>query len=45
MNLLETLHLSVRRQLMLVECGGERFLVGGGRERGDDCSAIRPGMA
>jgi flagellar biogenesis protein FliO len=32
MNLLETLHLGGRRQLMLVECGGERFLVGGGAE-------------
>jgi len=32
MRLLETLSLGGRRQLMLVECGGERFLVGGGAE-------------
>ncbi len=32
MHLLETLSLGGRRQLMLVECGGQRFLVGGGAE-------------
>jgi len=30
MELLETLPLGGRRQLMLVRCAGERFLVGGG---------------
>lgn len=32
MYLLETLCIGGRRQLMLVECGGERFLVGGGMD-------------
>lgn len=32
MQLLETLPLGGRRQLMLVSCGGERFLVGGGAD-------------
>src|ERR1700722_14052686 len=32
MHLLETLSLGGRRQLMLVECGGQRFLIGGGAE-------------
>ncbi len=32
LQLVETLPLSGRRQLMLVECGGEQFLVGGGPE-------------
>lgn len=30
MQLVETLPLGGRRQLMLVACGGERYLVGGG---------------
>ena len=32
MELIETLALGGKRQLMLVSCGGERFLVGGGLE-------------
>lgn len=32
MKLLETLSLGGKRQLMLVSCAGERFLVGGGSE-------------
>jgi flagellar biogenesis protein FliO len=32
MQLLETLMLGGKRQLMLVRCGGERFLVGGSLE-------------
>ena len=32
MHLLETLPLGGKRQLMLVSCGGERFLIGGGSE-------------
>lgn len=32
MHLLETLSLGGKRQLMLVSCAGERFLVGGGLE-------------
>ena len=32
MQLLETLPLGGKRQLMLVSCAGERFLVGGGVE-------------
>jgi flagellar biogenesis protein FliO len=32
MELIETLALGGKRQLMLVSCGGERFLVGGGVE-------------
>ncbi len=32
MNLLETLPLGGRRQLILIECSGERFLVGCGAE-------------
>jgi flagellar biogenesis protein FliO len=32
MQLVETLSLGGKRQLMLVSCGGERFLVGGGLE-------------
>lgn len=32
MHLLETLPLGGKRQLMLVSCGGEHFLVGGGVE-------------
>jgi len=32
MQLIETLALGGKRQLMLVSCGGERFLVGGGVE-------------
>jgi flagellar biogenesis protein FliO len=32
MELIETLTLGGKRQLMLVSCGGERFLVGGGLE-------------
>jgi hypothetical protein len=32
MQLVETLGLGGKRQLMLVDCGGERFLVGGGLE-------------
>jgi flagellar biogenesis protein FliO len=32
MQLLETLPLGGKRQLMLVQCGGDRFLVGGGLE-------------
>jgi flagellar biogenesis protein FliO len=32
MRLLETLSLGGKRQLMLVECGDERYLVGGGPE-------------
>lgn len=32
MKLLETLSLGGKRQLMLVSCAGERFLVGGGLE-------------
>ena len=32
MELIETLALGGKRQLMLVSCGGERFLVGGGPE-------------
>jgi hypothetical protein len=32
MQLIETLALGGKRQLMLVSCGGERFLVGGGLE-------------
>jgi hypothetical protein len=32
MQLIETLALGGKRQLMLVSCGGERFLVGGGPE-------------
>ena len=32
MRLLETLSLGGKRQLMLVSCAGERFLVGGGLE-------------
>jgi flagellar biogenesis protein FliO len=32
MELVETLALGGKRQLMLVSCGGERFLVGGGVE-------------
>ena len=33
MQLVETLPLGGKRQLMLVSCAGERFLVGGGAER------------
>jgi hypothetical protein len=32
LQLMETLALGGKRQLMLVSCGGERFLVGGGPE-------------
>jgi flagellar biogenesis protein FliO len=32
MELIETLALGGKKQLMLVSCGGERFLVGGGLE-------------
>jgi flagellar biogenesis protein FliO len=32
LQLVETLPLGGKRQLMLVSCGGERFLVGGGME-------------
>jgi flagellar biogenesis protein FliO len=32
MELIETLALGGKRQLMLVSCGGEQFLVGGGPE-------------
>ena len=32
LRLVETLALGGKRQLMLVSCGGERFLVGGGPE-------------
>jgi flagellar biogenesis protein FliO len=32
MRLVETLSLGNKRQLMLVECGGARYLVGGGLE-------------
>jgi hypothetical protein len=32
MQLMETLALGGKKQLMLVSCGGERFLVGGGSE-------------
>ncbi|WP_373694179.1 flagellar biosynthetic protein FliO [Edaphobacter paludis] len=32
MHLLETLSLGGKKTLMLVSCGGERFLVGGGLE-------------
>jgi flagellar biogenesis protein FliO len=32
MHLLETLSLGGKKQLMLVDCAGERFLVGGGLE-------------
>ncbi len=32
MRVLETLSLGGKRQLILVECGGERYLVGGGPE-------------
>src|ERR1700733_14552413 len=32
MQLIETLALGGKRQLMFVSCGGERFLVGGGLE-------------
>jgi flagellar biogenesis protein FliO len=32
MHLVETLPLGGKKQLMLVSCGGERFLVGGGQE-------------
>jgi len=32
MQLLETLSLGGKRQLMLIQCGAERFLVGGGLE-------------
>ena len=32
MHLVETLSLGGKRQLMLVSCGGEQFLVGGGLE-------------
>jgi flagellar biogenesis protein FliO len=30
LRLIQTLHLGGRRQLLLVECSGERFLLGGG---------------
>ena len=33
MQLLETLPLGGKRQLMLIQCGAERFLVGGGFDR------------
>jgi flagellar biogenesis protein FliO len=33
MQLLETLPVGGKRQLMLIQCGSERFLVGGGLDR------------
>jgi len=39
LQLIQTLPLSGRKQLMLIECAGERFLVGGGS---DSIQAIVP---
>ncbi len=41
MHLLETLPLGGKRQLMLVECAGERFLVGGGLESVETIVRVR----
>ncbi len=42
MQLIETLALGGKKQLMLVSCGGEQFLVGGGSESID--SIVRIGV-
>jgi hypothetical protein len=42
MRLLETLALGGKRQLMLVSCCGEQFLVGGGLESVETIVRVRP---
>lgn len=45
MHLVETLPLGGKRQLMLVECAGERFLIGGGLESIETIVQIAPAAA
>jgi len=45
MHLVETLPLGGKRQLMLVECAGERFLIGGGPESVETIVQIAPAVA
>ena len=45
MHLVETLSLGGKRQLMLVECAGERFLIGGGMESIETIVQIAPAVA
>ncbi|HZY60975.1 MAG TPA: flagellar biosynthetic protein FliO, partial [Edaphobacter sp.] len=45
MHLVETLPLGGKRQLMLVECAGERFLIGGGLESVETIVQIAPAVA
>lgn len=45
MHLVETLPLGGKRQLMLVECAGERFLIGGGLESIETIVQIAPAVA
>jgi hypothetical protein len=42
LQLVETLPLGGKRQLMLVTCGGESFLVGGGMESVETIVRLRP---
>lgn len=42
LRVLETLSLGGRRQMMLVVCDGERFLVGAGADRIDTIVAVNP---
>jgi hypothetical protein len=42
LQLIETLPLGGKRQLMLVTCGGESFLVGGGLESVETIVRLRP---
>jgi flagellar biogenesis protein FliO len=43
MQLIETLPLGGKRQLMLVSCGGEQFLVGGGLESIETIMRVKAG--
>jgi flagellar biogenesis protein FliO len=45
MELLETLQLGGKRQLLLVNCGGQRYLVGGGADSVDTIQALERGAA
>jgi hypothetical protein len=45
MQLIETLGLGGKRQLMLVSCGGERFLVGGGLESVETIVRVKAGSS
>lgn len=45
MHLVETLPLGGKRQLMLVSCAGEQFLVGGGMESVETIVRVKAGVS